>query len=139
MSGQLPPKKRGLGEQPKPALTPEKVNDVEGKQAETKDGKDCFFLKFPKARKGERVNRKIEPASYGSIIVIIIFAVEHSGRGWPKTVFAAAILAAAGPQGLAASALATVPPRLPTPTNKDEAGPSWLQGLINVDIDLNLL
>ncbi|KAM7298094.1 hypothetical protein ISCGN_018721 [Ixodes scapularis] len=29
MSGQLPSKKRGLGEQPKPALTPEKVNDVE--------------------------------------------------------------------------------------------------------------
>ncbi|KAM7297483.1 uncharacterized protein ISCGN_022634 [Ixodes scapularis] len=35
------------------------------KQATTKDGKDCFVLKFPKARKGEWVvNRKMEPASY---------------------------------------------------------------------------
>ncbi|KAG0444668.1 hypothetical protein HPB47_013526, partial [Ixodes persulcatus] len=30
MSGQLPPNKRASGEQPKPALTPEKVNVVEG-------------------------------------------------------------------------------------------------------------
>lgn len=36
-----------------------------GKQAETKDGKDCFFLKFPKARKGKWVNQKIELAPYG--------------------------------------------------------------------------
>lgn len=36
------------------------------KQAKTKDGKDCFVLKFPKARKGEWVvQRKMEPASYG--------------------------------------------------------------------------
>ncbi|KAG0434785.1 hypothetical protein HPB47_018890 [Ixodes persulcatus] len=35
------------------------------KQATTKDGKDCFVLKFPKARKGEWVvNRKMEPASF---------------------------------------------------------------------------
>ncbi|XP_029841231.2 uncharacterized protein LOC115324738 [Ixodes scapularis] len=35
------------------------------KQATTKDDKDCFVLKFPKARKGEWVgNRKMEPASY---------------------------------------------------------------------------
>ncbi|CAN7995403.1 unnamed protein product [Ixodes pacificus] len=100
-----------------------------GKQAKTKDGKDCFVLKFPKARKSEWVNRKIEPASYGNVIVVIIFAIEHSGRGasalgWPKTVFAAAVLAAAGPQGLAVLALATVPPRLPTPTTEDQAGSS---------------
>uniref|UniRef100_A0A6B0UQV7 Uncharacterized protein n=1 Tax=Ixodes ricinus TaxID=34613 RepID=A0A6B0UQV7_IXORI len=54
-------------------------------------------------------------------------------------VFAAAALAAAGLQGVAASAPASVPPRPPTPPTEDQAGPSGLQDLIDVDIDLDLL
>ncbi|KAG0432821.1 hypothetical protein HPB47_020497 [Ixodes persulcatus] len=53
--------------------------------------------------------------------------------------FAAAALAAAGLQGVAASAPATVPPGPPTPPIKEQAGPSGLQDLIDVDIDLDLL
>ncbi|KAG0434911.1 hypothetical protein HPB47_018791 [Ixodes persulcatus] len=54
-------------------------------------------------------------------------------------VFAAAALAAAGLQGVAVSAPASVPPRPPTPPTEDQAGPSGLQDLIDVDIDLDLL
>ncbi|CAN7943401.1 unnamed protein product [Ixodes pacificus] len=54
-------------------------------------------------------------------------------------VFAAAVLAAAGLQGVAASAPATVPPGLPTPPIEGRAGPSGLQDLIDVNIDLDLL
>ncbi|KAG0440331.1 hypothetical protein HPB47_016327 [Ixodes persulcatus] len=54
-------------------------------------------------------------------------------------VFDAATLAAAGLQGVAALAPATMPPRPPTPPTKDQAGPSRLQDLIDVDIDLDLL
>ncbi|CAN7978620.1 unnamed protein product [Ixodes persulcatus] len=53
--------------------------------------------------------------------------------------FAAAALAAAGLQGLAVSAPASVPPGPPTPPTEDQAGPSGLQDLIDVDIDLDLL
>ncbi|KAG0435654.1 hypothetical protein HPB47_018376 [Ixodes persulcatus] len=54
-------------------------------------------------------------------------------------VFAAAALAAAGLQGVAVSAPASVPPGPPTPPTEDQAGPSGLQDLIDVDIDLDML
>ncbi|CAN8020668.1 unnamed protein product [Ixodes persulcatus] len=54
-------------------------------------------------------------------------------------VFAAATLAAAGLQGVAASAPATVPPGPPKPPIEEQAGPSELQDLIDEDIDLDLL
>ncbi|KAG0414443.1 hypothetical protein HPB47_008387 [Ixodes persulcatus] len=54
-------------------------------------------------------------------------------------VLAAAVLAAAGLQRLAATAPAIVPPRPPTPPTEDQAGASGLQDLIDVDIDLDLL
>ncbi|KAG0425209.1 hypothetical protein HPB47_027612 [Ixodes persulcatus] len=54
-------------------------------------------------------------------------------------VFAAAALAAAGLQGVTVSAPAIVPPTPPTPPTQDQAGPSGLQDLIDVDIDLDLL
>ncbi|CAN8012983.1 unnamed protein product, partial [Ixodes pacificus] len=53
-------------------------------------------------------------------------------------VFAAGALAATGLQGVAASAPATVPPGPPTPPIEEQAGPSGLQDLIDVDIDLDL-
>ncbi|KAG0411195.1 hypothetical protein HPB47_011699 [Ixodes persulcatus] len=53
-------------------------------------------------------------------------------------VFAAAALAVAGLQGVAVSAPATVPPRSPTPPTEDQAGPSGLQDLIDMDVDLDL-
>ncbi|CAN7940558.1 unnamed protein product [Ixodes pacificus] len=51
-------------------------------------------------------------------------------------VFAAAALAAAGLQGVAVSAPATVPPGPPI---EKQAGPGGLQDLIDVDIDIDLL
>ncbi|KAG0435313.1 hypothetical protein HPB47_018566 [Ixodes persulcatus] len=50
---------------------------------------------------------------------------------------AVALLTAAGLQRVAASAPATVPPRPPTPPTEGHAGPSRLQDLIDVDIDLD--
>lgn len=53
-------------------------------------------------------------------------------------VFAAAALAAAGLQGVAASAPAAVVPGPQTPPIDEQAGPSGLQDLIDVDVDIDL-
>ncbi|EEC01326.1 hypothetical protein IscW_ISCW000001 [Ixodes scapularis] len=54
-------------------------------------------------------------------------------------VLAAATVASAGLHGVAASAPVTVPPGSPKPPIEEQAGPSGLQGPIDVDIDLDLL